>query len=296
MLTLLASLTLAPGAAGECPPPGMSKASLMQLEQNGSQPADDEDRDRLAVALLGCLGDPDPKLRDGIAFAAISRWARAKELAPSTLETLADELIVQLRESDDPGGFRRPFAALVLSEVVRADRLDPALGTERRRVIAELAASYLRQVTDYRGFDAVEGWRHGVAHGADLALQLAVHPEISKPQVQKLLDAVKAQVAPPGAVFYIYGEPERLARVVFFTHRRGILTREEWSAWIASIAAPQPLQSWGEAFGSQEGLARRHNTLAFLLATLFAGRVADDEAGAELARLAEEALKKVHGE
>ena len=28
-------------------------------------------------------------------------------------------------------------------------------------------------VRDYRGFDAKQGWRHGVAHGADLLLQLS---------------------------------------------------------------------------------------------------------------------------
>lgn len=286
---------MAKGAAGDCPPPGTSQVSLLLLERNAFAPDAEGDRDRLAVALLGCLGDPDPKLRDGITFEAISRWLRAKQLAPATRKALADELIIQLRTNDDPAGFRRPFAALLLSEVVRADRLDPTLGEEQRLAIAELAASYLQNVTDYRGFDAVEGWRHGVAHSADLVLQLAVHPQVSKPVVRELMAAVRTQIAPPEAVFYIYGEPERLARAVFFTHRRGLLTSEEWSAWFTSIANPHPLESWSMAFRSQEGLARRHNTLAFLLATLFAGRAADDEAGAALARLAEETAKKVQG-
>ena len=46
---------------------------------------------------------------------------------------------------------------------------------------------------------------------------------------------------------------------------RGLHTAEEWNAWFARIAAPAPLASWDEAFASNAGLARRHNTRAFLL-------------------------------
>jgi hypothetical protein len=51
-------------------------------------------------------------------------------------------------------------------------------------------------VRDYRGFDTAEGWRHGVAHGADLALQLVLNPAVDKPQIERLLAAVGRQVAP----------------------------------------------------------------------------------------------------
>ena len=39
----------------------------------------------------------------------------------------------------------------------------------RRRVVS-------RAITDYRAFSDTEGFGHAVAHGADLALQLALNP------------------------------------------------------------------------------------------------------------------------
>lgn len=38
-----------------------------------------------------------------------------------------------------------------------------------------------------------------------------------------------------------------------------------WNAWFQRIAAPAPLPAWDQACRSQAGLARRHNTRAFLL-------------------------------
>jgi hypothetical protein len=61
-----------------------------------------------------------------------------------------------------------------------------------------------------------------------------------------------------------------------------------WKAWLTRIAAPAPLASWREAYGSQEGLAKRHNTRAFLLA-LYTGTLGseDPEVRAAAAAVAE---------
>ena len=110
---------------------------------------------------------------------------------------------------DDASGFRRPFAALALAEVARADRIEPYLTEPERHELAEAGAAYLRGVRDYRGFTAGEGWRHGVAHGADLMLQLALNPRLSRTDADRLLGAIAAQVAPMGPVYYIHGESAR---------------------------------------------------------------------------------------
>src|SRR3546814_13792449 len=63
--------------------------------------------------LLGCLGDPDPAMRDGIAYEALTHWLRAGTFDAEALRGLRDRLYVLL---DGPAGsgFVRPFAALVL--------------------------------------------------------------------------------------------------------------------------------------------------------------------------------------
>jgi hypothetical protein len=94
-------------------------------------------------------------------------------------------------------------------------------------------------VRDYRGFVAGEGWRHGVAHGADLLMQLALNPALDKAQLDRILGRVARQVAPPGQA-YVFGEPERLARPVLFAAARGLHTEAEWTAWLAQAAAAPP--------------------------------------------------------
>ena len=71
--------------------------------------------------------------------------------------------------------------------------------------------------------------------------------------------------------------------------QRKLFTEAEWTAWFETLANPAPLASWDEAFKSQTGLAKRHNTQAFLTAMWLNARInknADDDAllpGAEAA-------------
>jgi hypothetical protein len=295
VLLALACALAAPVAAADCPPAGHDRGQLDALRTDGFVLEDDAARQRLALALLACVGDPDPALRDGIAFIGLSRWLRAGQIDGDTRAAMAGDLLGQLQATPDAGGFRQPFAALVLSEVVRADRLDPQLGGEALRGLATAAASYLSGVRDYRGFSETEGWRHGVAHGADLALQLAVHPQLEATQVEPLLAAVAGQVQPRRTLFYTYGEPERLARVAHFAQRRDLFPPEWWQRWLAGLVDPAPLPAWTDAFDSQAGLARRHNLLAFLLALHFAASQAGDAAGDAFAGQVNAALAQVLG-
>ena len=196
-----------------CPPPPLTRNDLDALKAGDFAVSSAEERNRLAVVLLACFDDPDPAVRDGIVFEGLSHWLRAGELAPETIRALAAQLSPALADSSgDPTGFRKPFAALLLSEVARSDRLEPVLDDASRTALAHLAARYLASVTDYRGFDPREGWRHGVAHGADLVLQLGLNPRLDATDIEALLAALAQQVAPAGPVFYTFGEPERLAR------------------------------------------------------------------------------------
>jgi hypothetical protein len=271
----------------------MTRAGLIELKRAKFEVASADERNLLATRLLGCLDDPDPAIRDGVVFEAISTWLRGRALSPVTINALEASLAATLRGERDEGGFRLPFAALILSEVARADRIEPVFPEAVRADLVELAASSLSRVDDYRGFDPVAGWRHGVAHGSDLVLQLALNPRVGAPGLRRLMEATATQIAPRGAVFYTFGEPERLARAVVFTYRRGLLDAPFWEAWFESLASPKPLADWGSAFLSLEGLARRHNTIAFLHALSFAGRSGSDEAGRSIALLADQAAARI---
>jgi hypothetical protein len=280
----VASVLLAPAAAaqlaGACPPADWSRGSLETLKTAGWTVPDSARREALALALVPCLTSADPELRDGLAFEALSTWMRGQRLSAPVVAEIGHRLLPAIAPSaSDSGGFAKPFAALVLAEVARVDRLHPFLAAADRAALLEGAVTYLRSVSDYRGFDARAGWRHGVAHGADLLMQLALNPALGAAQHRRILDAVTEQVAPAGAHFYAYGEGERLARPVFFIAQRGTVTASQWRDWMARLATPGPFRDWTAALATQQGLARRHNLGQFLLVLYYDLTSASNETG-----------------
>lgn len=249
-------------ARAACPPEGRSVESLQALKVAKFEVADAGERMALARGMLECLGDPDPRLRDGIAYEALTQWMRAKQIDAAGLQELRMQLLAMV-DADDPQGFRRPFAALVLSEVARTDRIAPWMSAEERVAMVDAAARYEESVRDYRGFDAKEGWRHGVAHGADWLMQLALNPALERPQLDRILAAVAAQAVPEAAHPYVFGEPGRLARPVLYVARRGVLSPDEWQAWLVALV---PRLGSSPGYDDPAWLARRHDLLAFLTA------------------------------
>lgn len=297
-LVLLAMLVVAPvccRADGQCPPYGYSAPQLSEIRRSGFNIENDAERNALAIALLACVADPNPDLRDGVAYAGIAAWLRARALSAETIEALYANLLEQISSNHDPNGFQQPFAALILSEVARTDRIEDTFTSGRRDELVAVASNYLSGVRDYRGFSETEGWRHGVAHGSDLILQLALNTHITAPQIRRMMAAVATQVAPSAGIFYHYGEPERLARAVYYAWKRGIVDPSAWVEWFDAIAAPHPLDNWNSAFLTEAGLARRHNTLAFLLVMhLYASDTAD-KTTSDLDRMVMQAIRRVMG-
>ena len=262
ILLLLVLNASAPAFAG-CPPEGQSRESLQALKALKFTLPDAAARQSLANGLLDCLGDPDPEMRDGLAYEALTHWMRANELSPEGLRALRDRMQAMLGE-EDPAGFRRPFAALVLSEVARTDRIQPWMEPGERTAIVEAAASYVESVRDYRGYDEKEGWRHGVAHGADWLMQLTLNPALERAQFDRILAAIAMQVVPEAEHAYVFGEPGRLARPVLYIAKRGVYSEAEWQAWLSAMTPTR-----GDAmltYKDSVWLARRHDLLAFLTA------------------------------
>jgi hypothetical protein len=243
----------------------MSGQQLVDLKARGFAVPDAARRQSLALDLLPCLGSTDPQLRDGIAFEALSSWLRGRQLTAATADAILERLVVQLApDHPDPAGVERPFAALTLAEIVRFDRIEPFMTDRQLQQLVDAGTRYLESIRDYRGFDEREGWRHAVAHSADMMLQLAVNPRTSKAQLDQMLAAIATQVAPAGEHFYIYGEGNRLAQAVFYIAKRKLHTAAEWRKWFEQVGAPAPLANWGDAWTSQRGIAKHQNTMQFL--------------------------------
>lgn len=241
-------------------------------------------------ALLACLGDPDPAVRDGFVFALWSEGLRGKQVESALMRHANARLQAMMAGPDDASGFRRPFAALALAEVARADRIEPFLTDVELHALAAAGATYLRGVTDYRGFTAGEGWRHGVAHGADLMLQLALNPRLSRPDADRLLAAIAAQVAPAASLYYVHGEPGRLAAPILYLARRPDIDDAAWAAWFRSLH-PDTGARWRDAYAGDAGLAAVHNSTAFASAIHVSASESKDPQMRRLAPLAVELIR-----
>jgi hypothetical protein len=287
-----------PSAMGQvspagCRPLGLDKTTMLELRADEFGIDDPQKRQRFAIELLECLGDPDPDLRDKVAYEGLATLLRGKRLETDTIRSLRTRLIAMMTgPEEDRAGFRRPFAALVLSEVARYDRVDPLFTDPERDELVQAAATYLRSVDDYRGFDEAQGWRHGVAHAADILMQLALNPALDREQLTRIRDAVASQIVPGDAHYYVYGEPERLARPILFVAMRGVFSDEEWAGWFEGIASPAPFEAWQDVFASQAGLAKLHNTKGFVQ-VVYVNASASDKA--ELDALEAAALSVMRG-
>jgi hypothetical protein len=218
---------------------------------------------------------------------------RAGELEQRTLSELKTDLLERVRRSYG-SALLKSFSALALSEVARTDRMKPWMTGAERQELVDAAVGFLSSITDYRAFTDQEGYVHAVAHGADLALQLALNPAITKPQLDRLLAAIATQIAPTDPnVAYWAGEPDRLARAVLFIAQRKLHSDEEWKSWFTTVIDPQPLASWDVAFNSEIGIRKHHNVRAFLLSVFATSSTSDDSGLKQLAAPAREALKLV---
>jgi hypothetical protein len=253
-------LLATPAFAADCPPAGQTKASLQALKAAQFALPDAARKRALADGLLGCLADPDPELRDGIAYEALTQWMRAGDFDAPALRALRDRLYRSL-DGDDAVGFRKPFAALVLSEVARTDRIKPWMTAAERAAMVDRAATYVESVRDYHGYAEGEGWRHGVAHGADWLMQLSLNPALERAQYERILAAIAAQVVPRNGHAYVFGEPGRLAQPLLFTAKRGLFSAKDWEAWFAALPAKVGKLDRADYAG---WLGRRHDLMAFL--------------------------------
>ncbi len=240
----------------------MDKAKLLALKSANWEIAEPEARNRFVIAMTQCLASPDTVLRDEIAYEALYHYLRSRLVADATMVELSGILQAQM-VTPDPQGFRRPFAAIALAEVARADRITAFLTPGQRKAMLDSGVAFMRSISDYRGFDPQSGYRHNVAHGADLMLQLALNPAFGKTELLTIRDALAVQIAPKGQS-YTTGESERLARPILFMAQRGLISEAEWTAWFAQVAGPGELGKWDNWFRTTDGIARKHNVAAFL--------------------------------
>ncbi len=227
---------------------------------------DDGDPNVLALPLAECLASANAELRDRIAYELLTYWLREGRITPATAEDLRSRLQPWLLRNESEWVLGRAFAALVLSELVRFDTGTRRWDRSTVNAVLEDALDALASERDFRGLDGDLGWIHAIAHQSDLLWRLARHPLIGEAELAAILEGVASKVAPEGNHPYVFGEFDRLARVIAAVTERELLAADVLESWIAHLARPRHISEWRQAFASPAGMAELHNTKGFLRA------------------------------
>ncbi len=267
LISLAATAKSAAPGPKACQPLEMTYQQLQSAYQARLATVTDEKRPDFLNGVIPCLFSTDPFLRDQIGYeGTASLLRRDGELSPtmiSALTKLKKELTSLLSpEVADPDGVMKPFAIILLAEVARTDRIHGWMSEADRLALITTAHDYLMHLDDYRAFEDGVGFRHGVAHGADLILQLALNSNIEPAALAPLVTAIEAKMSPKAGIAYTTGEPGRLARAIFYLlqragHSETLQTRS--LALLETLKNPAPYERWSEVFASESGLAFRHN-------------------------------------
>lgn len=214
--------------------------------------------------VVACLAEPDPAIRDKVAYNALSSWLRAGIVSNEVNKLSINYVLKELKANhEDEVGVYKPFLILALAEFVRADRISPFMESLQRQEVITFLSESLKVIDDYRGFEEQIGWRHQVAHLSDVALQVALNNSFSSLQLMHVYDSLLFQLKQTKHPF-VFNEGERLARAVLYGFIRTDIPEGYWHDWFKSLLDIAPLNDWNDVYHDANGLVLRHNVRQFL--------------------------------
>lgn len=189
--------------------------------------------------LTRMLGDPDPEIRDGIAFPTMATWIDDgvyDDLLVGLGDGMCHGFDVGLGERDTDTVFRRSYSALILTECIDRSTRAGLAGQEVILRWGDKVMGWLSREQDLRGFVPGKGWAHAVAHGADALGALARSPYLGRLELTVILDVIADRLLAPTEEFFVCGEDDRLAFATMHLLRRDVLGLEVLEPWIARLA------------------------------------------------------------
>src|SRR3954453_15521593 len=211
-----------------------------QVVADGLKVPEDRSLVEMTEDLTRMLGDPDPDVRDGIAFPTMAPWIDEgvyDDLLVGLGDGMCHGLDIGLGEVESDTVFRRSFSALILTECI--DR-PPRAALGGPNVVlrwGDKIMSWHARERDLRGFVPGKGWAHAVAHGADALGTLAHSPHVAANELTVLLDVIADRVLLPVEQLFANGEPDRLAGATMAVLPRDTLPMKVIEPWIARLAA-----------------------------------------------------------
>jgi hypothetical protein len=217
----------------------MASTFWQQVQANGLEVPTGRPLAELTAELTGMLGDPDPAVRDGLAYPTLATWVRHgvyDQLLEGLGDGMASGLAVGLGETRTDTVFRRSFSALVLADCIDRDNEAHLVPADTVVRWGDRLASWLVRERDLRGYVPGKGWAHAVAHGADALGVLAGSEAMSRLELTVVLDVIADRVLLPCESPMACGEDDRLAHAAMRVLRRNLLPLDVLEPWVARLA------------------------------------------------------------
>ena len=208
------------------------KTLLRGIVDNDFQPLESPTPREFALHFYKHIGTTDPELRDELIFSVMANWIYrgiyTQEDIFKIAETLAqDEYILKgIGLEKDDSVFTRSATALQLWAITVTQKKKYFIPFNTIGAIFEKTIRLLQEEVDYRAFVPDKGWANSISHAANVLLELVQLPEMKKPWILMIFNAVCDKVLEPD--FRFEGdEIEQLAAPVGEILLREILLEEE---------------------------------------------------------------------
>jgi hypothetical protein len=205
----------------------------------------------LTEELFSYIGSTDPELRDAIGYETFANWLDKRQYTPEYLRAYIPRLVINLQEGlgerDTDNVFLRAFSVLFLAEIVHTDNKRILLEREEVFSIYDKALAYLVDEQDPRGYVPEKGWAHALAHTADLLSVLVTNRFLTRVELEAILNAIAEKITTPTDWIYLYGEDDRLVRVIVAANQRQLLDEFFMKQWLAAFTAPRK-HKWKGSF------------------------------------------------
>lgn len=218
----------------------MSSGFWEQVVADGLRVPEDRSLVEMTEELTRMLGDPDPDVRDGIAFPTLATWIEEgvyDDLLVGLGDGMTHGLVNGLGLTQDDSIFRRSYSALVLTECIDRSTHAGLAGPEVVLRWGDRVMGWWAREQDLRDFVPGKGWAHALAHGADALAALARSPYLGRLELTVILDVIADRLLADTDAFWVSGEDDRLALATMQVLLRNVLGLEVLEPWVARVAA-----------------------------------------------------------
>ena len=222
------------------------------MKENSYQ-IDSQEASELLEKLLLYIGDPDPKIRDGLVYPVLAHLLHDKHLESDKLNNVFQRLLSPVFLRYDMGNeeqnsvLKRSFSVLQLAILLYVHRRDNVLDKDVLLPAIKTILNYVEEETVLEGYDQEVGWKHAVAHSADLLAQIVQLEEASKELLETVWNLCQRKFLNAEYLF-VSDEDERMTTALVASLQRNLLTEEFILEWVKRFTEGKPPTTFPEIY------------------------------------------------